>query len=79
MPRKEHHVVPNKQGGWDLKKGGGSRSIKHFDNKSEAVDYGRDVSINQRSEFIIHGKDGRIQTSDSHGNDPFPPKDRDTH
>jgi hypothetical protein len=34
--RKEHHVVPNPDGGWDIKKGGGSKSIKHFDRKADA-------------------------------------------
>jgi hypothetical protein len=33
MTRKTHHVVPNPDGGWDVKKGGGERSIKHFDKK----------------------------------------------
>jgi len=36
--RKTHHVVHNPKGGWDSKKGGGSRSIKHFENKGEAVE-----------------------------------------
>ena len=76
MPRKTHHIVPSSEGGWDLKKGGGQRSIKHFDIKSDAVDFGRQVSINQQSEFIIHGMNGRIQRADSHGNDPFPPRDK---
>ena len=74
MARLTHHVVHNQNGGWDVKKGGASRSSKHFDVKKDAVDYGRQVSINQDSEFIIHGKDGKIQQSDSHGNDPCPPK-----
>jgi hypothetical protein len=75
MARKTHHVVPNSDGGWDLKKGGGDKAIKHFENKKEAVDFGRKVSQNQNSEFLVHGKDGKIQNSDSHGNDPCPPKD----
>ncbi len=74
MARLTHHVVHNQNGGWDVKKGGASRSSKHFDVKKDAVDYGRQVSRNQDSEFIIHGKDGKIQQSDSHGNDPCPPK-----
>jgi len=75
MPRNEHHVVP-KDGGWSVKKGGGVKSIKDFDRKQEAVDYARDISRNQESELIIHRKDGTIQNSDSHGNDPFPPRDK---
>ena len=76
MTRKTHHVVPNSGGGWDIRKGGGVRSIKHFDRKSDAIDYGRVVSKNQKSEFVIHRKDGQIQNPDSHGNDPIPPRDK---
>ena len=72
--RKSHHLVPNSAGGWDLKKGGGKRSIKHFDTKKEGEQFGRIVSINQQSEFVIHKKDGTIHRSDSHGHDPYPPK-----
>ena len=79
MPRKEHHVVPNPNGGWDVKKGGGQKVIKHFNKKEDAVNFGRKVSKNQKSEFIIHKKDGTIQSSDSHDHDPDPPRDRDTH
>lgn len=72
--RKSHHLVPNPHGGWDVKKGGGKRSIKHFDTKKPAEKFGRNVSRNQKSEFVIHGKDGTIQRSDSHGKDPYPPR-----
>lgn len=71
---KTHHVVHNPNGGWDVKVGGGERAIKHFDIKQPAIDYGRTISQNQNSEFFIHGENGRIQSRDSHGNDPFPPK-----
>jgi hypothetical protein len=67
------HVVPNSEGGWDSKKGGASRASKHFDTKAEAEKYSRDLSRNEGSELFIHGKDGKIQRKDSHGNDPHPP------
>ncbi|MFA5603129.1 MAG: DUF2188 domain-containing protein [Bacilli bacterium] len=69
-----HHVVPNADGGWDVKKDGATRSSGHFDKKQDAVDAGRKISQNQGTEFVIHGKDGKIQRKDSHGNDPYPPK-----
>ncbi|CAH2403071.1 DUF2188 domain-containing protein [Mesorhizobium escarrei] len=69
-----HHVVPNKAGGWDVKLGGGERASGHFDTKREAVDHGRGVSRNQQTELKIHNQDGRIAQSDSHGNDPNPPR-----
>lgn len=67
---KTHHVVPNPEGGWDVKKGGGEKSIKHTDTKQEAVDIAREISKNQQSELVIHNKDGKIGSKDSHGNDP---------
>lgn len=71
---KSHHVVPNPDGGWDIKIGGGSKSLQHFEIKQPAIDRAREISRNQESELFIHGKDGKIQSRDSHGNDPFPPK-----
>ena len=71
---KTHHVVPAPQGGWNVKKGGGERSSNHTNTKQEAIHIARTISQNQGSELYIHGKDGKIQQKDSHGNDNFPPK-----
>lgn len=76
MPRKSVHVVPNSEkGGWDVKKGGAQRASSHTETKIEAVKMGRIISQCSNSELVVHGKDGKIQRSDSHGNDPCPPKD----
>lgn len=76
MPKgpQSHHVVPSPNGGWDVKKGGGKRASSHHDTKQDAIDRGREISHNQGTELRIHNKDGKISQSDSHGNDPFPPK-----
>ena len=71
---KNQHVVPSRNGGWDVKGEGNSRASKHFDKKQAAIDYGRETSRNQKSELVIHNKDGRIAQKDSHGHDPHPPK-----
>lgn len=76
MPRKTHHVVPNPEGGWSVKKGGSEKASKNFETKDPAIDYARKISRNQNSELIIHKKDGSIQNPDSHGKDPNPPKDK---
>ena len=76
-PRKSHHVVPSPAGGWNVKKGGANRASRHFELKQDAIDYGRKVSQNQGTELVIQGKNGIIQSSDSHGgHDPNPPKDK---
>ena len=70
-----HHVVPAENGGWNVKRGGAKRLSGHFETKSEAVNWGREVSRNQGTEFRVHNQNGRIAYSDSHGRDPNPPKD----
>lgn len=76
MPRKERHVIPNPDGGWDSKREKAQRASKHFETKKEAMDWSRQKSRSEGSELIPHRKDGRIQNPDSHGNDPNPPKDK---
>jgi uncharacterized protein YdaT len=76
MSRRTHHVVPATGGGWNVKRGGGQRSSGHFDTKQEAIDRAREISQNQKTELVIHNQNGRISQSDSHGNDPCPPRDK---
>lgn len=74
--RQEHHVVRNSAGGWDVKRNNADRASIHRDNKADAVRDGREISRNQHTEFVIHDKHGVIRSSDSHGNDPNPPRDK---
>lgn len=76
MPKKSVHVVPNSSGGWSVKKSGAQRASVRTDKKVDAVKMGRVISQRSGSELVIHGKDGKIQRSDSHGNDPCPPRDK---
>lgn len=68
-----HHVVP-RDDGWAVERGGARRASGVFGTKAEAVDRAREISRNACTELRIHNRDGRIASSDSHGNDPFPPK-----
>ena len=56
--RKEHHIVPSPQGGWDIRKNGSSRASNHCNTKQEAIDRGREISKNANSELVIHNKKG---------------------
>lgn len=71
---KNQHVVPGSNGGWNVKGAGNSKATAHADTKAEATKIAREISKNQGSELFIHGRDGKIQSRDSHGNDPYPPK-----
>jgi hypothetical protein len=70
MPAKSTHVVPNKNGGWDIKLSGAKRASGHFNTKREAVSRARELSRKHRTELVIHNRDGRIARKDSHGHDP---------
>lgn len=71
MAKRDYHVVPNSgRGGWDVRREGASRSSGHFDRKSDAMERGRDLARTNQTELVEHGRDGRIQDSDSYGNDP---------
>ena len=71
---KNQHVVPSKNNGWNVRGEGNTRVTKHFNIKKDAVDYPRQISRNQKSELVIHNKDGKIAQKDSHGHDSYPPK-----
>ena len=70
---KNQHVVPH-QNGWAVKREGADRASSTHRTQSEAIERGREVAQNQRSELFIHGWDGRIRERDTHGKDPYPPK-----
>jgi hypothetical protein len=77
MTKRDYHVVPNKgRGGWDVRREGSDRASGHFDRKSDAMGRGRDLARERKTELVEHGRNGRIQDSDSYGNDPNPPKDK---
>lgn len=75
---KNRHVVPNPDGGWDVKKPGANRASTHHDTQREAERRAKEIVRNKGGgEVRIHGRDGRIRDSDTipPGNDPHPPRD----
>jgi uncharacterized protein YdaT len=73
MAAKNQHVVPHHDG-WAVKGAGNQRATSVHDTQRQAIDAARDIARKQKSELVIHRRDGRIRDKDSHGNDPFPPK-----
>lgn len=72
------HVVPNRDGGWDIVAPGGKRASAHTDTQAQAVDRAGQVVGNAGGgEVRIHGRDGQLRDSDTvpPGNDPNPPRD----
>ena len=71
------HVVPDPDGGWDVRAPGADRASAHFDTQSEAYSRAREIVGNLGGgEVVIHGSDGRIRNSNTIGRpDPDPPRD----
>lgn len=70
---KNQHVVPH-NGQWAVKGAGNVKVTSTHRTQQEAIDAGREISKNQRSELVIHRPNGQIRDKDSHGNDPYPPE-----
>jgi len=74
MAKRDYHVVPHPDG-WAVRREGADRASSVHETQQGAIDAGRDAAKGQRSELVIHGRDGRIRDKDSFGNDPCPPRD----
>ena len=69
----ERHVVPAKDGGWDVVKPGSDRASSHHNTQADAINRGREIVRKAGGgELNIHGRDGRIREKDTipKGNDP---------
>ena len=72
---KNQHVVKI-DNRWGVRGEDNSRLTSIHKTQEQAISKARDIAKNQKSEVIIHGRDGRIRDKDSYGPDPCPPKDR---
>jgi hypothetical protein len=73
VTKKNQHVVPHGDD-WAVKGAGNSKATSVHSTQQEAIDRGRSIAQNQKSELLIHGENGRIREKNSYGNDPYPPK-----
>lgn len=73
MSRKGQHVIP-KDGRWAVKAAGSTRVTKLCKTQARAVKTAKKIAKNQKTELVIHGRDGRIREKSTYGRDPFPPR-----
>jgi len=68
MAKKNVHVVPKGSGaGWTVKQSGDTKSSHRT--QQAAVDKATPVAKRDKVDLVIHGKDGRIRSKDSYGNE----------
>lgn len=71
---KNQHVTPNPNGGWNVKGAGNSKSTVNVATQKEAIKIATGIAKIQKSEVVIHNREGKIREKNSYGNDPYPPK-----
>lgn len=71
---KNQHVTHRQDGNWQVKGEGNNKATNITKTQKEAINYARNIAINQKSEVVIHRMNGKIRDKNSYGNDPFPPK-----
>lgn len=75
----KRHVVPNPDGGWQVRKEGARRASSTHSTKEEAVDRAREILRNaDGGEIVVRGRDGQIRDSDTvfpGKSDRRPPRD----
>jgi len=70
------HVTKRSDGNWQVKGENNSRATAVTRTQADAIKRARNIAINQKSEVVIHGRNGQIRNKNSYGNDPCPPKDK---
>lgn len=71
---KSQHVTPHPKGGWQVKGAGNSKATARTTTQAEAINIAKKIAVNNNSELVIHGTNGKIREKNSYGNDPYPPK-----
>ena len=75
MTKSDLHIVPHDKG-WAVRRDGAERASSLHPTQKGAQDAARPAAIRDHVEVVIHGRNGKIRDSESHGHDPNPPKDR---
>jgi uncharacterized protein (DUF1778 family) len=68
---KNQHVVPH-EGGWAVRGEGNSRATSIHPTQGEAIQAATEIAVNQQSEVLIHGRDGRVRGRNGHSHAPSP-------
>lgn len=72
MSKKSYHVIANINGGWNVKRNDAERAAKSFASQKDAIEYARGISRTHATDLVIHGRDGRLSSIESYGNDSNP-------
>jgi len=66
---RNQHVVSHGEG-WAVKAEGASLPLALFKTQNEAWERAKSIARKERSEALLHGKNGLIRTRNTYGHDP---------
>lgn len=66
---KNQYIVPI-NGKWGVRGEGNEKFTKITSTQKEAIEKGREIAGNQKSELLIQNREGRFREKNSYGNDP---------
>lgn len=69
MAKRNQHVVPLGNG-WAVKGEGNKRFTIITETQKDAITVAKGIAKNNKSELVIHGKDGRIRAKDNYRKKP---------
>jgi uncharacterized protein DUF2188 len=71
MPKKgDVHVIRGNSGGWQVRVEGTARARSIHETQAEAARVGSAIARKNKSELLIHGRDGKIRERSTYGHDP---------
>jgi len=68
-PSPNYWVSPTDDGQWKVQREGAERAAGVFDTQKDADARARELATNSGGERITQGRDGRIRSKDSYGNE----------
>jgi hypothetical protein len=75
--QKDAHVVPNKDGGWDIIQESAKAGATSYERQRDAELAAKELVRNVGGgEVFIHSRSGRIKERNTVGSDPYAPADR---
>jgi hypothetical protein len=74
MPKNVHVSKNAGRSTWKMTQGGDTLSTHRT--QSAAAAAGKREAKRDKVDLVTHGRDGRIRSKDSFGNDPHPPRER---
>jgi len=75
MSKKPNVWISPRDEGWAVQHEGTQRAYTVAPTKEEAVRLGREMARQEKVELVVQKRDGTIESKDSYGQDPNPPKD----